>query len=203
MSEEPTECSLCGGALGASPSYAMPGNKDPHCWTCDAQKRIDAYREEQLLTTRLLRDVALAIIYIEQQAFDRLQPEFGAFYCKHQTTILEASNYSDMLHDALRRFEVRHWLPVLKPYYAASDVRGHRGKGKDFKALLWGSAGRVLLTLERKTTSFTMIFDETSDICRGGIQGCYGTFADLFLLINDATLHFPKLKPDSSVGIGL
>lgn len=67
--------------------------------------------------------------------------------------------------------------------------------------LLWGSAGRVLLTLEDSLlqgdplarydgATLTLIFDEDSPAARGGIQSLAATADEAERLLLDAMAHF-------------
>ncbi len=101
----------------------------------------------------------------------------------------------------------------LQAYYRGSDARGHESVHPDFKAMLWGCAGRALLTIEGRVAgqsedddvpSITLIFDETAVHPRGGIQSMSGTKPELIDLLAKATvwLDGTTFRPNEHVTIG-
>ncbi len=98
---------------------------------------------------------------------------------------------------------------AVKTYWDSQIKRGHSAVcsaygPRSFEAKLWGSAGRVLITLSRKSgEQVTVIFDESSEFPRGGIQSVYGKRNDVISLLEmgRALLDTP-FTPDDKVTIG-
>lgn len=80
------------------------------------------------------------------------------------------------------------------------------------KILMGGSAGRVLITMQDRFAQnnpeskyggawVTLIFDESAEWPRGGVQGHCGTKDEIVRLIQDCIDHMPTLTKDSSIRI--
>lgn len=100
------------------------------------------------------------------------------------------------------------WKGGLKRYYNASNLRGHSGIINGVQVLMWGSAGRVLITLGRegsRTPSLTLIgTDGVGDSL--GIQGITATKEEALSLLQGVSevgaYAADHLQADSKVGIG-
>jgi hypothetical protein len=93
---------------------------------------------------------------------------------------------------------------ALKAYYDASDERGHRSIVDGLTCLLWGCAGRVLITIKDELESdvdLTLILDESSEYPRGGIQSLNGTRDHCLELLERFRTVKHQFKPDSEVTI--
>jgi hypothetical protein len=138
----------------------------------------------------------------------RLPNEVLEYYKKYLPALKLIAIAGEDIQTAARAFEKAVWLPTIQPYYAASETRGHSGIGNGFKALLWGSAGRVLLTIQDierhglfNGAWVTLIFDETAKEPRGGVQGLCATRDEAVDILRAATDGMPALSPDSNVTI--
>lgn len=85
---------------------------------------------------------------------------------------------------------------------------GLKGVNEDFTVMMCGSAGRVLVTIQDNERHgkfngawITMIFDETADYPRGGVQSQCGTKEELLSLLTAASDNLPELKTDDNVCI--
>lgn len=120
----------------------------------------------------------------------------------------------DRIVEAIVVFQSEVWVPTVGPYYAAATKRGHSGRGGSsahdpFRALLWGSAGRVLLTLrDEKNVGegskydgawVTLIFAEDEPTLKGGLQGLCARESEVSALLRAAVEAFPTLSPDPNV----
>jgi hypothetical protein len=93
---------------------------------------------------------------------------------------------------------------ALKVYYHASDERGHRSDVDGLTCLLWGCAGRVLITIKDyliPDVDLTLILDESSEYPRGGIQSLSGTKDQCLELLEKFRTVKHQFKPDSEVTI--
>lgn len=148
-----------------------------------------------------------------QGGLGRLRPEAVTFYLAHRDVLLEIAAHNDRIVGRARQWEERHWIGegCLQGYYRRSSSRGHSAETGTLKALLWGSAGRVLLTLKDTLPAghpegkfggawITLIFDESADHCRGGVQG-YCATAEEALGLLDAAEYLPPMRPDKSVTV--
>lgn len=185
------------------------------CEQCWKEVQIAEYKKTGEITSSLGMDAALASGYLlEGHDMSRLRSDFQEYIIKHRDTLIEIHQTVQGYHTAERIFENLHWLPRIQKYYNDSTDRGHSAKGDGFKALLWGCAGRVLLTLQdlyaqdNPKSKFggakvTMIFDETATVARGGIQSYIGTKDEVLGLLRAATVTELRFKPDKKVNIGI
>lgn len=178
------------------------------CYACDKEELLARYLATGELTSSLVMTAVMAREHA-RHGFGNIRPEVCDFHVRNWKTLRTAAEANDEITAAGRRFEEAVWMPRLKAYYAASN-RGHSGETGHLKALLWGCAGRVLLTLQdrfhqgHESSKYggawvTLIFDETSDEPRGGVQGYCATKGEALDLLRDATTDFPELKPDNGV----
>jgi hypothetical protein len=101
---------------------------------------------------------------------------------------------------------------AVQPYYRNSPSAGHSYYCDDFKILMLGTAGRVLTTISDTRPQndpkskfggahITLIFDETADYPRGGVQSHIGTQKELLGLIEAYRSPEVKFKADKKVSI--
>jgi hypothetical protein len=117
---------------------------------------------------------------------------------------------------ASREWDTTFTIPLgpgsAKAYYEATDKRGHRCDLADCAVLMWGCAGRLMLTLRDSRDAddplakfggaqVTFIFDDSSKHPRGGIQSLCGTFGEVSRLCQ-AVLDSPlAFVPDEQVTV--
>lgn len=195
------------------------------CGVCMRQERIDAYLATGNIVNGLWLDANSCHFYTTevQDGLTRLRPEVRDYFTRNRETLLAVHEEMERVSALARRFEVKHWLGTtgVQGYYQRATNRGHRatlttvddaGLGSDMNVLLWGSAGRVLMTFEDARqyddplaryggATITLIFDEDSPTARGGIQSVSATAAEAELLLNDAIEYFrvELLRPDREV----
>jgi hypothetical protein len=93
---------------------------------------------------------------------------------------------------------------ALKAYYDASIERGHRSHVDGLVCLLWGCAGRVLITIKDDLIpdlDLTLILDESSEYPRGGIQSLNGTKDQCLELLERFRTVKHQFNPDNEVTI--
>lgn len=106
-------------------------------------------------------------------------------------------------------FEQVVWFSWLKRYYAGTNLRGHTAKVDAQTMLVWGCAGRLMVTLQQpdKAASITLICAEDSFTPTMGVQGYDCTEAQGRALLCAAIAQTEGLRaaivPDNQVGIGL
>ncbi len=111
-------------------------------------------------------------------------------------------------------FGLTTWPGALQLYYREAVTTGNSFTTPDFKAMLMGSAGRVLLTVRDSRASghpdakfdganITLIFDEDAKHPRGGIQSLCGTKSECLGLLKALRDSYPmNFKPDREVSFG-
>jgi hypothetical protein len=152
--------------------------KQLQCDNCEVDDNIAHYRKTGEISSHLSLEASMANYhYTEGHDMSRLREDVQHFYAKYKKDLLEIAEGSEKIHTVIREFENKHWLPYLKKYWNNTDQRGHEAKVGKIKLMLWGCAGRVLITAERGTDDITMIFtDEKSQVtANGGQQGIHGS----------------------------
>jgi hypothetical protein len=176
------------------------------CFACDREERIQDYIRTGELGSQLVMEAVLADDRIGDPSNRRLaglRQDVVMFYYRHEETLREIASKNRQIVQKARELGAR--LAELDRYYQASDKRGHSGETDTYKALLWGSAGRVLLTLQDRERPgkfggawVTLIFAE-GDPAKNGVHGYCGTFEEVMDLLSEATENFPEMKPNSDV----
>jgi len=148
------------------------------CDNCDVDDRIQAYRDTKVVNSKLSLEAHMAQYYFEQDGdLKQIRAEARRFYMKYKKDLLEIAEGTDKIKGVIREFETNHWIPYLKKYWNDSKERGHEAMVGKIKVLMWGCAGRVLVTVSFDDQSVTMIFtDEKSQLTpNGGQQGIDAT----------------------------
>lgn len=148
---------------------------------CDLCCRVD-YMERYIKTRRISSsvsmDATLAAAYlIEGYSMDRIREDRKHYYLKYETYLRELHHALEQIQFKVSKFDRKHWMKYLKQYYRDSTSRGHRAKVEDIDLLMWGSAGRVMITLDMPKDQVTMIFTDSKEDneCRGGYQSVDAT----------------------------
>jgi hypothetical protein len=114
--------------------------------------------------------------------------------------------------DACDHFREKVWLRWLKGYYDSSPDRGHLAESDNLTLMVYGLAGRVMVTLRRrnpeKTDQYVSLLGYDG---KGGdnmyVRGGYGTAEDLSEMINEAVRLDDSLqkgiRPDSEIQLGI
>lgn len=174
------------------------------CFLCSDWEYIEEYEKTKELSSKITLLATLAEGYItgRYDMKDHIRSEYQFIYRLKGKTLLEAYNATKEIGNKIREFEEKQWLPIHKKYWNGTKNRGHSVKlNKNVKALMWGSAGRVLITLQDKTSDVTMIFtdEETQKTPNGGLQGVHGTKEQALKLINTAIDTKFKFSRDDEV----
>ena len=184
------------------------------CEPCMQNLRVKEYHDGGgEISTKLWMDATLMDCH--HGDYGRLRPDVAEFYGKNETVLRKVFDDMEEVKTHMKAFETKHWLPWIQKYYNESDDRGHKCSLKECDVLLWGCAGRVLITVKDKYPKgnpkskfggawISMIFDETSKEARGGIQGLCATKEEAIALL-EAAMEMPKksFKPDSEVTIAI
>jgi len=150
------------------------------CDKCEVDDEIAYYRKTGEISSHLSLEAAMANYHYTEggpNSMDSLRADVRRFFIKYKKELVEIAAGTDRIHDVIRAFEEKHWLPYLKKYWNDTDQRGHETKVGDIKLMLWGCAGRVLITAERGNSDITMIFSdyESQVTANGGQQGIHGS----------------------------
>ena len=101
----------------------------------------------------------------------------------------------------VKRFEAAVWFQGLQEQNNATRERGvsqedpsrfdredplEKKTKKTVELLAYTIAGRTMITLQRGETMLSMVADESSKESRTGLQGIYGTEAQVTQLVDDA-----------------
>lgn len=178
--------------------------KHLQCDNCEVDDRIKAYRETGEICTSLSTEAAMAKYHLTEgdPKMAHLREEARHFFLKYKKDLLEIAQGSDQIHEMIHAFEAKHWLGYVKEYWNTTDLRGHEAKVGKIKLMMWGCAGRVLMTVQEGDDNFTMIFtDEKSQVKpNGGQQGIYCTQKKAKELLTQITnVEKINFKPDKNV----
>lgn len=173
------------------------------CDDCEVDDRIQYYRDTGIISSKLSSEATTADYYFnERDSLDGLIEEAQHFYSKYKKDLLKITEESKEIHSLIREFDVKHWLAYLKKYWNDTNIRGHSAKVGSIKVLMWGSAGRVLITA-RNEQEITMIFsDEKDNDSRGGQQSIYATAENAIQILQTLVKADKiKFKADKEVSI--
>lgn len=164
------------------------------CDNCEVDDEIQEYRNTGIVTSKLSMEAALADCrfndpYSRDPDLSTLRDDARRYYLKYKKDLLEIAEGSKKIGDAIQKFEVKHWLPYIKKYWNDASMRGHEAKIGDMKVMMWGSAGRVLITLQKGKHDVTMIFSdyEKQTTPNGGQQGIDAPVSVALDMIETAT----------------
>lgn len=168
------------------------------CDNCEVDDMIQEYRDTGIVSSKLSMEAALAHYHLTESSdpsMSRIREDCRHFFLKYKKDLLEVAEGSKKIGDAIKRFEEKHWLPYIKKYWNDATMRGHEAKIGDMKVMMWGSAGRVLITLEKGNHDLTMIFldEESQTTPNGGQQGIHAPVSVALDMIEAAT-NATKIK---------
>lgn len=213
---------------GWSERYKQEGDQpaalvETVCLDCDHDERMAEYRKTGVLSAKGQMAAALYMNDVGYQTggADGGWVEWlrGADRAQQRVEIgrrvREKANFADdyrKIHAAgvdiqasVKMFERGVWFRWLKDYWHATRERGHEANISGLDLLLWGCAGRAVMTIRDPATkvSVTAITDDSSSAPCMGIQGIDATREDALRLL---TLAYDRtedlrvaLRPDSSV----
>jgi hypothetical protein len=172
---------------------------------------MDDYKKSGIITTKVMMEGSMAKHYFEETDLSRLRPESREFYMQNKGPLLKVANDVEEIHKLVAEFENKHWLPYIKKYWNDTDKRGHIADSSNCTIMMWGCAGRVLITAEQPGSSITMIFSDyvasEEDVKnygnltqRGGIQGINAKKEDAILIMNELIeMKKIKFRPKESI----
>lgn len=211
------KCNRCTRNLDDKPYCTIFGDNDEVqeiiCDICYRSEPLDEYKKDGIITTKIMMEGSLAKFYFEEGDLSRLRPETREYYYQNKTPLLKVANDVEEIMKLVDKFNEKHWITYLKQYWKNSSARGHIYNYMDNTVMMWGCAGRVLITAETAAGSITMIFsdydpakaDEFTKKCcpetpRGGIQGIAATKETAIAILKDLTkLRKIKFSPDEKV----
>lgn len=108
------------------------------------------------------------------------------------------------IEEAIGDFEVAVWRRWLQAYYKASPERGHCARAGAIEMLVWGAAGRVMITLGGPGADVTILAPEDGDQ-HPGLQGIDARPSDAAEMVRGAATMSEELRrsirPDDSVRV--
>jgi hypothetical protein len=116
------------------------------------------------------------------------------------------------VRDAGNHFREKVWLPWLKGYYEVSSDRGHLAESDNLTMMVYGLAGRVMVTLRRRSPEkddqhVSLLGYEGKREFNMYVRGGYGTADALCEMINEAVRLDESLqkniRPDNEVHLAL
>jgi len=222
-SDEKKTCDDCQGdaSQGWVEHFRQDKGKEPvlvktQCPACDLCDRMAQYRKTKRLCNRITLPAALFVgderILTEpwMQSEDRAsqRQDIRARLdgkAKYAADFREIASATDEIQEAVQTLGIFVWGDWLQDYYSASEHRGHKARIGDVEVLVWGCAGRVMMTINRGEASVTAIFNETSETPRGGLHGLDATKEQALSMLADVTTHPAAFRaaiaPDAEVGM--
>jgi hypothetical protein len=201
-------CGTCGRSIGEQERHFVDTTTTPQkllCYRCGWDAIVERYLQTGILHPALTMQAALCET-AREYGCGHWHDDAKAVAAAHADTFRAVARESKLVEDAMKRFELSHWFGFIQSYYHATTIRGHSSTHERFKAVLWGCAGRVLLTVKGnggdaavKDAQVTMVFDEDSKMPRGGIQSIDGTAAQALELIRLASEQLKAFVPDEEV----
>lgn len=210
---QPEYCERCRSKLDESCSvvtiYKGQDFKDREyiCYRCSQIEAVEEYRRNGEISTSLMIDASMCAYHVKEgRMFEGLRTEVKHHYELHYHTLCKIAEEVEEIHAKGREFEEKHWLPRIRKYWNDSSARGHSFVTEDWKALMWGSAGRVLITIQDTKLKgkyggayVSLIFDDSADYARGGIQGICATREEGLGLVQAAIDGLGDFKEDNEV----
>jgi len=187
------------------------------CLNCDRQSRMATYRK----TKRLDNPIMLAAAFFVNDEKSLLEPWMQDEWRAEQRADMRkriakeaeyAADYREVaaaeeeIHSAIKIMAREVWSKWLQSYYRKSTGRGHTATVNSIEMLVWGCAGRVVMTVNGKQgEDLSVIFDETSEEPRAGRQGIHATkdqAIKLLELVTAGSADFQAaIKPSDSVSM--
>lgn len=172
------------------------------------------YHATKEITTSLMIDASLHDCRVQDGRWSGLRTDVLEYSLKHYETLREIAKAVEAISAKAREFERVCWLGKIQSYYSNSTARGHSRTHDGCKMMLWGCAGRVLLTLQDKYpqsdrraayggANLTLIFDETSEEARGGVQSLCATKEEALALLQAAMDAPMEFTADKAVTVGV
>ncbi len=168
-----------------------------YCDICDLEERLKDYKETQIITQSLVTTAQLERV-AREYGYNGIREDYKHVYQKNWKTFRELLISVEKLYLYQNQIQEKYWTPWLYDYWMQAKVKGHSCSTDSFKVLLWGCAGRVLVTLENTEAQVTLYFQEAPTFIPS-FRSLTGTFEQLDNLLKDGAANFPKLVPDTDV----
>lgn len=152
------------------------------CLDCDLRRRVGEYREDRRITTSLLQSAYMFASNLEtlnaswMQGDDRREQREAlrsklAKMADVEVVLREVHASGEEIQQRVRDFDRAVWREWMQKYYKRSVHRGHNSQVGGVTLLIWGSAGRVMATIESSNgATLTVLFDD-EDWFRYGVSG--------------------------------
>lgn len=162
------------------------------CGRCVREDRVKDYRDNGIIDTHLMLDAVL-----DRYSNRQLLPT---------TVSLRINADIDRVREAIKDFETAVWFGAnVQDYYQESNVRGHRlDPDEDVSVLMWGAAGRAMITFRHNTTGsyVTALCAEDSTTPTMKLEGINTTADEAVNLIKAAISAIKqdrRFQPDAGV----
>lgn len=122
------------------------------CFFCSKLRKLTEYEQSKELTSDIMRDAALAMQSLIGWAFDKWdrsisRQKYVDFVEAYSKQYFEINNSVQRVQGCVDLFCQAH-LHKIHAYLDSQKTYGHTYEHQDFKILLGGSAGRILLTIQ-------------------------------------------------------
>jgi len=188
----------------AQDAAGSQGWKEVICPACDRDERIHEYKTTGEMSSRLVTEAMMAHLHLVEYNDDslhRIRPEIAASWTANRDMLLKIAEKNEKI---TKRARTNYKVSTTSYRLVGTVPKPTHTRPCS------GAAGRVLLTLQDRYPQgnpqskfggawITLIFDETADHCRDGVQGYCATFEEAMGLLNAAFDNFPALKRDDEV----
>lgn len=189
-------------------SISQDGITTYSCYRCEMFRMMEQYyRSKEITSTLLLKAASAELRFTGEIPYSASNQEYRDFLTCYETELKEIVASLADIKAAVSSFCNKH-LGHIRSYYASSQKRGHQAIADGFEALLWGSAGRVLLTFQDRERHgryngavLTLIFAEDSTSNEAGIQSICATKEEALALLRDATEAMPEFQSNDNVTV--
>jgi len=187
------------------------------CQDCDQQSRMIAYRKTKRLDNMIMLAAAFFVNDEKSLTEDWMQAEWRteqradirrriAKQAEYAADYREVVAAEEEIRCAIMKMATAVWSGWLQSYYRESNGRGHVAAVNVVEILVWGCAGRVVMTINGKAgEDLSVIFDETSEEPRAGRQGIHATKDQAIKLLDFVTANSSDfqsaIKPSDSVSM--
>lgn len=140
------------------------------CLDCDLRSRVGEYRKDRRISTSLLQSAYMFVSDLRTvNAGDARREQREALRAR----IVEMSDVEAVLREVhasgeaiaqrVQNFGRVVWRSWMQKYYKKAVCRGHTAQVGEVTLLIWGAAGRVMITIEgANRATLTVLFDEDS-----------------------------------------
>lgn len=175
------------------------------CPDCNLEERIQNYIKTGEISNYLWIE---ATLYIYSSDKTSLRKEFQAFGAKYEHELTTICNDMNLVYLVMQKFEEKHWLSWIRQYYQKSASRSHISHGINFDVLMYGLAGRVIITLQdaSKDRKFggawiSLIFGENLMDGRVGIHSLCATKNEAIDLLKAALDDIQPFVVDNDISL--